>query len=327
MFNFIIKRLFWFIPMLVATSMLCFFVIQLPPGDVVTAYVAQANSLGEPVTPEQIDALRRRFGLDQPLPIQYLIWISGVLRGDFGISFEHRVPVSELLGSRVTMTAVVSLVTLVVMWAVALPLGVISAVRRNTLIDYLATFFSFIGLATPNFILALALMYVTSIWWGASVGGLFSPQYINAPWSIEKAADFIGKLWIPVLVMGLGGMASLTRIMRANLIDELHKPYVEAARSKGLSEPRLIVKYPVRLAISPFVSTIAWVMPGLISGELIVSTVLNLPTAGPLLLQALKTQDVYLAGAVFLFICVLVLVATLISDILLGLLDPRIRLS
>lgn len=327
MLKFIARRLVWFIPMLAATSMLCFVVIKLPPGDVVTAYVAQANSLGEPVTPEQIDALRKRFGLDQPLPVQYLMWISGVIRGDFGISFEHRVPVSELLGSRLAMTAVVSFVTLIVMWAVALPLGVISAVRRNSIIDYAATFFSFIGLATPNFILALALMYVTSIWWGASVGGLFSPEFINVPWSLARVADFAGKLWIPVFVIGVGGMASLTRIMRANLIDELHKPYVEAARSKGLSEAKLIVKYPVRLAISPFVSTIAWVMPALISGELIVSTVLNLPTAGPLLLRALQTQDVYLAGAVFLFICIMVLVATLISDILLGLLDPRIRLS
>ena len=327
MTSFIARRLLWFIPMLVATSLLCFVVIQLPPGDAVTAYVAQAASMGETVSAEQVEELRRRFGLDQPLVVQYLRWIGGVLRGDFGISFEHRAPVAEVLGPRVGMTALVAFASLLAMWAIALPLGIIAAVRRNSPIDYAATFVSFVGLATPSFILALVLMYVSAIWFGASVGGLFSPEFINAPWSVDRVLDLLSKLWIPVVVIGLGGMAALTRIMRANLIDELQKPYVETARAKGLSETRAILKYPVRMAISPFVSTIAWVMPSVISGELIVATVLNLPTAGPLLLQALRTQDVYLAGAVFLAICVMVLVATLLSDILLGLLDPRIRMT
>lgn len=327
MLSFILRRLAWFCPSLVLVSMLSFFVIELPPGDFVTAYEAQAATTRETVSPAQLAAMRAELGLDKPFVLRYATWIGNVLQGDLGRSLEYRAQVADLIGPRLGYTALVSFLTLLFIWALALPIGIYVAVHRHSVSDYAVTFFGFLGLATPSFLLALFMLYLSTAWWGASVGGLFSPQFQDAPWNMARVADLASKIWIPVVVLGTAGMASLIRIMRANLLDELHKPYVATARSKGLSEMRLILKYPVRLSITPFVSTIAWVLPTLISGELIVSSVLNLPTAGPLLLSALRAQDIYLAGALLLFKCVLVLVGTLVSDILLALIDPRIRLA
>ncbi len=327
MLSFILRRLAWFCPSLVLASMLSFFVIELPPGDFVTAYEAQAATTRETVSPAQLAAMRAELGLDKPFVLRYATWIGNVLQGHLGRSLEYRAQVADLIGPRLGYTALVSFLTLLFIWALALPIGIYVAVNRYSVSDYAVTFFGFLGLATPSFLLALFMLYISTAWWGASVGGLFSPQFQDAPWSLARAGDLASKIWIPVVVLGTAGMASLIRIMRANLLDELHKPYVATARSKGLSEMRLILKYPVRLSITPFVSTIAWVLPTLISGELIVSSVLNLPTAGPLLLSALRAQDIYLAGALLLFKCVLVLVGTLVSDILLALIDPRIRLA
>ncbi|HEX3351131.1 MAG TPA: ABC transporter permease, partial [Acetobacteraceae bacterium] len=272
--------------------------------------------------------LRSRFGLDQPWPIQYWKWISGIVfRGDFGYSFEWQEPVGNLIWERMGLTLALTFSTLIVTWAIALPVGVYSAVRKYSIGDYTATFFSFLGLAIPSFLLALVLMYVAAIYLGEDVGGLFSEQYVKAPWSLGKILDLASHIWIPVIILAVSGTASLIRIMRANLLDELQRPYVTTARAKGLSEFRLLVKYPVRLALNPFVSTIAWLLPNLVSGSVIVAIVLNLPTAGPLLLQSLMSQDMYLAGAFVLLICALTLIGGLVSDVLLALIDPRIRLE
>ena len=329
MAGFIIRRLLYMIPMMFAISIVTFIIIQLPPGDFLTALQARLASQSESIDPGVLAGLRERYGLDQPFFVQYWKWISGiVLRGDFGQSFDWNKPVSELIWGRMNLTMIVSVTTLFFVWAVAFPIGIYSAVRQYSAGDYFATFIGFLGLAIPNFLLALVLMYLSSQYLGMSVGGLFSPEYINAAgWSWGKLVDLASHMWIPVIVLGTGATASLIRIMRANLLDELHKPYVEAGRAKGLPEARLILTYPTRVALNPFISTVGWVLPALISGELIVSTVLNLPTAGPLLLQALKSQDMYLAGAFILLSGALVLIGTLVSDILLAISDPRIRLS
>jgi peptide/nickel transport system permease protein len=327
MLLFILKRLAGMIPAMFAISLLAFTVIQLPPGDYVSTYAAQIAMSGERVDSAVLADLRERYGLGENLFVQYTKWIGGILRGDFGDSFEWRQPVTELIWGRMGMTALIALLTLIVMWAIALPIGIYSAVRQYSFIDYLATAFAFLSMATPNFLLAILLMFVSTMYFGVSVGGLFSPAFENAPLSWAKVWDFITHAWIPVFVLGTAGTASLIRVMRANLLDELNKPYVEAGRAKGLPESRLILSYPTRVALNPFISTVGWVLPALISGELVVSTVLNLPTAGPLLLQALKSQDMYLAGAFILLSGGLVLIGTLISDILLAISDPRIRLS
>jgi peptide/nickel transport system permease protein len=260
--------------------------------------------------------------------VQYWKWISGiVLRGDFGLSFEWQQPVSGLIWERMALTLVLTFATLVATWGIALPVGVFSAVKKYSIADYALTFFSFLGLAIPSFLLALVLMYVAAVEWGQEVGGLFSEQYQNAPWSFGKVVDLLHHLWIPVIILAVSGTASLIRVMRANMLDELSRPYVTTARAKGLSEFHLLVKYPMRLALNPFISTIAWLLPNLVSGSIVVAIVLNLPTAGPLLLQSLMSQDMYLAGAFVLLICALTLVGSLISDILLALVDPRIRLE
>jgi peptide/nickel transport system permease protein len=272
--------------------------------------------------------LRSRFGLDQPMIVQYWKWLSNiVLRGDFGLSFEWQQPVGDLIWERMALTLVLTLSALLVTWGIALPVGVFSAVKKYSIGDYLVTGLSFLGLAVPSFLLALVLMYVAAIEFGQDVGGLFSEQYQNAPWSVAKTIDLLEHLWIPVAILAVSGTASLIRVMRANMLDELHKPYVTTARAKGLSELTLLVKYPMRLALNPFISTIAWLLPNLVSGSIIVAIVLSLPTAGPLLLQSLMSQDMYLAGAFILLICVLTVLGSLVSDILLALVDPRIRLE
>ena len=328
MLRFILVRLFWMVPSLIVISFLAFVLIQLPPGDFVTTYIATLAASNEIVDQNTAAELRQRFGLDQPMVVQYWKWISGiVLRGDFGLSFEWQQPVKELIWERMALTLVLTFSTLLATWGIALPIGVFSAVKKYSIADYAATTLSFLGLAIPSFLLALVLMYVAAVEFGQEVGGLFSEQYVNAPWSFGKVIDLLRHLWIPVIILAVSGTASLIRVMRANMLDELSKPYVTTARAKGLSEFRLLMKYPVRIALNPFISTIAWLLPNLISGSVIVAIVLSLPTAGPLLLQSLMSQDMYLAGAFVLLICALTLVGSLISDILLALADPRIRLG
>ncbi|MGO6899562.1 ABC transporter permease [Rhizobium ruizarguesonis] len=328
MLVFIAKRFLWMIPSLFAVSFLAFVLIQLPPGDYVTTYIATLAASNEIVDQNTAAQLRERFGLGDPMLVQYFKWIWGILtRGDFGISFEWQQPVSDLIWERMALTLVLALSTLIATWAIALPIGVYSAVRKYSIGDYFFTAFTFFGLAVPSFLLALVLMYVAAVEFGQDVGGLFSPEYENASWSFAKMVDLFSHLWLPVIILAVSSTASLIRVMRANMLDELPKPYVTTARAKGLSEFRLLMKYPLMIDLNPFISTIAWLLPNLISGSVVVAIVLNLPTAAPLLLQALMAQDMYLAGAFVLLICALTLIGSLISDILLALVDPRIRLE
>lgn len=326
MLGYILRRVFWMIPSLAAVSFLAFFLIQLPPGDYVTTYIATLAASNEIVDQRTAAELRERFGLDQPFAVQYWKWITGILlRGDFGIAFEWQQPVSGLIWERMALTLLLTSSTLLATWAIALPIGVLSAVRQYSFADYFFTFLAFLGLAIPAFLLALVLMYVAVVHFGQEVGGLFSERYQTAPWSWAKVQDLLAHLWIPVAILAVNGTAGLIRVMRANMLDELHRPYVVTARAKGLSEFRLLVKYPFRLAINPLISTIGWMLPQLISGATIVGVVMSLPIAGPLLLQSLLSQDMYLAGAFLLLMCALTLFGMLLSDILLALVDPRIR--
>ena len=327
MAHFILRRLLGMIPFIILVSITVFTLIKLTPGDFVSNYAAALAAAGETVDDAMLDAMRARYGLDQSWPVQYWDWISGVLVGDFGYSFQWQQPVSSLIGERMALTLILSVSTLLFTWSVALPIGVYSAVRRYSIGDYFFTFVGFVGLAVPGFLLALVLMYVGVSVFHTDVGGLFSSAYADAPWSWGRVGDLASHLWIPVVILGTSGAASLIRIMRANLLDQLNQPYVDTARAKGLSEFTLLLRYPIRIALNPFVSTLGWVLPNLVSGAVIISVVLNLPTAGPLLLQALLGQDQYLAGAFLLLLCSLTVVGTLVSDILLALLDPRIRVS
>ena len=326
MLGYIIKRLILMIPTLIGISIISFIIIQLPPGDYLTSVLAAMADSDVAFTDEQIARMRASYGLDQPMYVQYFKWISGILfRGDFGYSFEWSRPVSELIWERMGATLGISILSLLFVWAVSLPIGIYSAVYRHSIGDHVFTFFGFLGLAIPNFILALTLMYLSFQYLGQSVGGLYSPEFAEAPMSWAKFVDLLKHIWVPVVVIGTAGTAALIRILRANLTDELGKPYVLTARAKGLPERTVILRYPVRIALNPFVSAIGWVLPQLISGITITAIVLNLPTAGPLLLRALVSQDMYLAGSFILLMGVLTLIGMLISDILLALLDPRIR--
>ncbi|MBR0648109.1 ABC transporter permease [Roseomonas terrae] len=308
-------------------SALTFMIIRLPPGDFVDAYIANLVASGSSVSQEQAAAMRIEYGLDQPVIVQYARWIGRVLQGDFGVSMVWRRPVSEVIGDRLWLTMVVSVAALFLTWAIALPIGIYSAVRQYSIGDYVFTTLGFIGLAIPNFLLALILMYLGFRYLGLSVGGLFSPEYVQAEWSWGRVWDLMTHLPLPAAVLALAGTAQLIRIMRANLLDELRRPYVVTARAKGLSERRVVLKYPVRAALNPFASSIAYLFPYLVSGSIVVSLVLGLPTVGPLLLQALVAQDMFLAGAIVLLLGVMTVVGTLISDLLLMWIDPRIRLE
>ena len=326
MLTYILRRILFMVPITLAISLVTFIIIQLPPGDFVTALSAQMSENNEQIDPATLEALRQRYGFDQPMIVQYWKWITNiVLYGDFGQSFEWNRPVSDLIWERLGLTLLVSFATLIFVWVLAFPIGIYSAVRQYSWGDYIATFFGFIGLAVPNFLLALVLMYLTSRYMGANVGGLFSAEYINADWSWGRIVDLMNHLWVPVIVLGTGGTAALIRVMRANLLDELQKPYVEMARARGLSETWLLLKYPVRVALNPFVSTLGWILPTLVSGAVVTAIVLSLPTSGPLLLNALFAQDMYLAGSFILLLSILTLIGTLVSDLLLAWLDPRIR--
>ena len=325
MVTFLVRRLLMIIPTLFAISIVSFLIIQLPPGDFLTSYVSQLAAMGDLVDESTIQSLRDQYGLGQPIYVQYIRWMSNMAQGDFGRSMEWNRPVSELIGERLVLTFVLSLFTLLFTWIIAFPIGVYSAVRQYSIGDYIATFLGFLGLATPDFLFALVLMWIFFAYFNQSVGGLFSPEFNEQGWSLAKVWDLAKHLVVPMVVLGTSGTASLIRIMRSNLLDELHRPYVVTARSKGLSEMKLLFKYPVRAALNPFISTVGWYLPALVSGSTIVAVVLSLPTTGPLLLRALLSQDMYLAGSFIFFLSSLTVIGTLISDILLAWLDPRIR--
>jgi peptide/nickel transport system permease protein len=310
-----------------AISVLSFVIIQLPPGDYVTAYTAQMSSTGTIVTRQEVEALRIQFGLDKPIHVQYIKWIGQITRGNFGLAMEYGRPVLEVIGDRLWLTVAVSLAAVVFTWVVALPIGIYSAVRQYSIGDYVFTFIGFIGVAIPSFLLALIVMYLGFKYFNANVGGLFSAEYQLEPWSIDKVLDLLKHLPLPAIVLGLAGTAQLVRIMRANLLDEVRKPYVVTARAKGLSETRVIMKYPVRAALNPFASTIGYLFPFIVSGSIIVSLVLSLPTVGPLLLKSLLAQDMFLAGTIMLMLGVLTVIGTFISDLLLMWIEPRIRIE
>ncbi len=327
MFRFFIRRSITAILTIWVISIVSFIIIQLPPGDFLSAYVANLASMGDQVPEEQLAAMRDAYGLDQPIYVQYVKWVSGVLRGDFGQSMSLGVPVSTLIWDRLGLTVIVGLSSILFVWTVAIPIGVYSATHQYSISDYVFTFIGFLGLAIPNFLLALVLMWVGFSVFGQNVGGLFSPEFQGAPWSLAKFGDLLNHLFIPMLIVGTAGTAGLLRTMRANMLDEINQPYVETARAKGLRERVLIWKYPVRVALNPFISTVGYALPDLVGGVIITAVVLNLPTIGPLLLNSLLSQDMFLAGAIVMIISILTVIGTFISDILLAVFDPRIRLD
>ena len=327
MLTYLIRRLLIALGTVWAISILTFVIIQLPPGDYVTSYIAQLEASGDIVTDQEAENLKRQYGLDQPVTMQYVKWVSQIMRGNFGMSMEWRRPVGDLIGERLALTVLLTLAALFLTWMLALPAGIYSAVHQYSPADYTFTFLGLVGLAVPNFLLALVVMYLGFRYFGANVGGLFSPEYIDAPWSLARCWDLMKHLWLPALILGAAGTGQLLRIMRANLLDEIRKPYVVAARARGLQERRVLLKYPVRLALNPFISTVGYTLPVLVSGSIIISIVLSLPTVGPLLLKALLAQDMFLAGTIILLIGVLTVIGTFISDLMLMWVDPRIRMA
>ena len=327
MLSFILRRTIYMVVVLLAISLISFAIIELPPGDYLTSYIARLKQTGGgTVTADQVAALRHQYGLDLPVYARFFKWLWNALQGDLGWSFQFNEPVSKLVGQRLGMTLVISIATVIFSYAVAIPMGIYSAVNQYSLGDYVLTVIGFMGVAIPNFLLALLVMVALFNYFGLSMGGLYSPQYANAPWSWGKALDLFKHLPAPVLIISLANLTWLIRIMRGTLLDELNKPYVEAARSRGLTERQLLFKYPARIALNPIISTIGYILPGVFSGATIVSIVLNLPTVGPLLFGALVSQDNYLAGSIVLILSALTVLGTLLSDILLAYVDPRIRL-
>jgi peptide/nickel transport system permease protein len=327
MTRYILQRLALLPLLMVIYSFVIFLIIQAPPGDFLTAYVATLASSGSSISADQIAALRHQYGLDQPFVVQYVLWVEHLLHGDFGLSLEYQRPNAELIGEQLGLTVALALFSFVLTWVLAVPAGIYSATHPRSLGDHVLTVINYVGVATPNFMLALILMWIAFAYFDISVTGLYSPDYVNAPWSVGRVLDLLGHIWLPALVLGIAGTARLSRIMRANLLDELNKPYVVTARAKGMKEWALVLRYPVRLAFNPLVSTIGWYLPLLFSGSLIVATVMNLPNIGPLLLRALINQDMYLAGGILLIYSFLTIVGTLLSDVALALIDPRIRVE
>ena len=327
MFRYFVQRLLVMVPTLIVISIAIFAIIQAPPGDWIETYINELQSQGEAVDPNKIEFLRRTYGLDLPFYMQYLKWAGGLVQGDLGYSFEHSLPVNEVVGDRLSLTVLVSFASVLFVWVVSFPIAVYSAVRQYSVGDYLFTFLGYIGLATPSFLLALILLYFAKEYFDISIGGLMEPEYMNASWSWGKFQSILEHLWIPVLVIGLPGTAGMIRRLRANLLDELNKQYVVTGRAKGLPPGRLLVKYPLRISLNPFIADIGSLLPELISGSVIVSVVMSLPLTGPMLLDALRSQDMYLAGSFLMFMAFLTVVGVFISDIMLALLDPRIRLG
>jgi peptide/nickel transport system permease protein len=327
MFAYIIRRLFIMIPTLLAISFLIFVIIQAPPGDYLTTVITECQSRGESGCEDKIKFLREQFHLGDPFIKQYGYWIWGLLQGDLGYSFEYQLPVTQVVGDRLWLTMIVTFATVLFTWIVAFPIGVYSATHQYSLSDYAVTFFGMLGLAVPSFLLALVLLYLANVYLGISIGGLMDPQFVDQPWSWAKMMSILQHLLIPTLVIGSSGTAAMIRRLRANLLDELHKQYVVTARAKGLPPGRLLIKYPLRMSLNPFIADIGTLLPELVSGAVIVSQVMSLPTTGPMLLSALQSQDMYLAGSFLMFLAVLTVVGVLLSDLALAALDPRIRLG
>ena len=327
MLSYTAHRVLIMIPTLLAISFVVFVIIQLPPGDYLETYVAELQSQGEAVDPQKIEFLRQQYGLDRPFLEQYALWVWGLLQGDMGYSFEHELPVTEVVGDRLWLTFLVAFTTIIFTYAVSFPIGIYSAVRQYSIGDYALTFIGFLGLATPNFLLALVLLYLANVWFGTSIGGLMDEQFIDQPWSWAKIGSILEHLWVPVVVIGTSGTAGMIRRLRANLLDELQKQYVITGRAKGVGPAKLLLKYPLRLAINPFIADIGSILPQVVSGAVLVSVVLDLPTTGQMLVQALRSQDMYLAGSFLMFQALLVVIGVFLSDLALAALDPRIRLS
>jgi peptide/nickel transport system permease protein len=327
MLIYIARRIMIMIPTLLAISFIVFAIIQLPPGDYLETYVAELQAQGEAVDPQKIEFLRQQYGLDRPFLEQYGLWVVGLLQGDYGYSFEYQLPVSEVVGDRVYLSMLVSFATIIFTWIVAFPIGVYSAVRQYSVGDYIASFIGFLGLATPNFLLALILLYLANTYFGTQIGGLMDDQYIDQPWTMDKVISVLEHLWVPVVVIGTSGTAGMIRRLRANLLDELQKQYVTTAKAKGLSSGRTLFKYPLRIALNPFIADIGNILPQIVSGAAIVSIVLGLPTTGPMLIRALQSQDMYLAGSFLMFLSLLTVIGMFLSDLALAALDPRIRLE
>ncbi len=327
MLEYILRRVLTMIPTLLVISFLVFVIIQLPPGDYLESHIAELQSQGESVDEQKIAFLREQYGLDRPFFEQYFFWLIGMLQGDFGYSFEYELPVTDVVGDRLFLTILISIVTIIFTWMVAFPIGIYSATHQYSWGDYGLSLLGFLGLATPNFLLALVMLYFANVYFGTSIGGLMDPEYIDAPWSIGKFLSVLEHLWIPVVVIGTSGTAGMIRRLRANLLDELQKQYVVTGRAKGLPPGKLLRKYPLRVALNFFVADIGNLLPTVISGAEIVAVVMSLPTTGPILLAALQSQDMYLAGSFLMFLAVLTVFGVLVSDIALAMLDPRIRLQ
>ena len=330
MLAYIIRRMILSVFTIWVISVFAFVVIELPPGDKLEKWFDYQTTWGQTFDRDAFMALSEEFGMNQAKHIRYAKWMWGLLQGDLGISFvswDTLTATKDVIGDRLWLTIILTAFTIIFTWTMSIPIGIYSAIRQHSIGDYLATFVGFTGLAVPDFLLGLVLMYLAYAYLGQSVGGLFSADYMNAPWSMGKAQDLLKHLWIPALVLGTSGTASLIRIMRNNLLDELGKPYVVTARAKGLTPFKLILKYPVRVAVNPLVSAIGYLLPALVSGSIIVSVVLSLPTIGPVLLVAIQIEDIYVAGYIVLILGVLTVVGTLLSDIALAIVDPRIKLT
>lgn len=338
MLRYLIQRVLIMVPTLLVISMLVFAIIQAPPGDFLESMMSELQARGESMDQEKMDFLRKTYGLDEPVHVQYLQWVfgrwegfthqgGGLVFGDLGYSFEHNLPVAEVVGDRLTLTVIVSLASILFVWVVSFPIAVYSATHQYSFFDYVFTLLGYIGLATPSFLIALIMLYFSNIWFGTSIGGMMDPAYVGQPWSAGKFLSVLEHMWVPVLVIGLPGTAGMIRRLRANLLDELNKQYVTTGRAKGLSPLKLLLRYPLRISLNPFIADIGSLLPELISGSVIVSVVMSLPITGPMLLAALRSQDMYLAGSFLMFMAFLTVVGIFVSDVLLALLDPRIRLG
>ncbi|WP_374653380.1 ABC transporter permease [Dongia sp.] len=338
MLRYLIQRVLVMVPTLLVISMLVFAIIQAPPGDFLETMMAELQARGENMDQDKMDFLRKTYGLDEPIHVQYLHWMfgrwdglehqsGGLVFGDLGYSFEHNLPVSEVVGDRLMLTVIVSLASILFVWIVSFPIAVYSATHQYSVFDYIFTFLGYIGLATPSFLIALVLLYFANIWFGTSIGGMMDAEYVGQPWSLAKIMSVVEHMWVPVLVIGLPGTAGMIRRLRANLLDELNKQYVTTGRAKGLAPMTLLLRYPLRISLNPFIADIGSLLPELISGSVIVSVVMSLPITGPMLLSALRSQDMYLAGSFLMFMAFLTVIGIFISDVLLALLDPRIRLG